>query len=318
MCPIVELVLLRRLVALVGLSSSLVCCGARSQLAESRVEPSDSALDGTGEDARSDRPTDTMIDVVADRALDAVRAADSASDAALLRDAIDDAIDGGADVIVDGSTPFELRDDVFLPADWTAEDPPRPSCSTDYARFLGGNEPRSEHVSDRGNPPSGWRLRTGPIAISAERCTHWIDAYHQRTDAVSRGLCRYEISFDHRVEASGLWNNGAFESAISGSGSAVFGVIASSSARVVGALRAGPAASSPMWATSRWQVTRAQLTAAGIGVGAVVRFGIRAGNSTNIDQARIGYFIDNTVDHFVVQRFVDPNEDGDCSDATRG
>lgn len=311
MCPIVELVLFRRLVALVGLSSSLVCCGARSQLAASRVESSDSALDGSIDDVRSDRPTDAMIDVVADRALDAVSVVDSASDGALLRDAIDVAID-------DGSTPFELRDDVFLPADWTAEDPPRPSCSTDYARFLGGNEPRSEHVSDRGNPPSGWRLRTGPIAISAERCTHWIDAYHQRTDVVSRGLCRYEISFDHRVEASGLWNNGAFESAISGSGSAVFGVIASSSARIVGALRAGPAASSPMWATSRWQVTRAQFSAAGIGVGAVVRFGIRAGNSTNIDQAGIGYFIDNTVDHFVVWRFVDPNADGDCSDATRG
>jgi hypothetical protein len=312
-------VLLRRLVALVALSTALVCCGARSQLAESRVVPSDSALDVARDDVQSDRPTDAALDVVPDRSFDAL---DGASDGAVLRDAteasIDGALDSGTDATADGSASFELRDDVFLPADWRAENPPRPSCSTDYARFLGGNEPRSEPVADRGNPPSGWRLRTGPIANSAERCTHWIDAYHQRTDVVLGSLCHYEISFEHRVEGAGLWNNGAFESPIPSSGSAMFGVIASSSARIEGALRAGPATSSSLWSSSLWRVTRAQLASAGMVVGSAVRFGVRAGNSTNIEQAGIGYFIDNTVDRFVVLRFVDPNGDGDCSDATRG
>lgn len=307
-----------------GLAWGAVRCGARSQLIQPPFAPIDAADNGPVIDVAIDVPIDARL------ALDADAGGNDAD--ALLSDAedVDSAIDSGVpqdarldeDVRVDGradaNAPFEIRDETFLAADWTGENLPRPFCSTDYATFVGGNDPRSEPVSNRGNPPSGWRLRTGPIANSAERCTHWIDAYHRRSDVVLRNLCRYEISFDHRVEDAGLWNNGTFESPIPGSGSAVFGVVASAAVRLEATLRAGPAASSRVWNNSLWQLTRQQLAAAGVGVGSVLRFGARAGNSTNVDQSGIGYFVDNTIDRFVVLRFVDPNDDGDCSDAIRG
>ncbi len=299
----------RTLVSLVALALASTGCGARSAL----IAPSSPDADGA-----IDAGIDAGIDSAADVALDAGAAtdADSAADAAPLADARDDVV--SIDVRADAAVGFEIRDEVFLSADWTAENPTQLFCSTDYARYLGGNDPKSEPVADRGDPPSGWRLRTGPIATSAQRCTHWIDGYHRSADALPRALCHYEISFDHRVEAAELWSNGALQSPLPTSGSAVFGVVASSSARLAGELRSGAAASSRAWSRSLWHVTRAQLSAAGVGVGSVIRFGMRAGNSTNIDQAGIGYFVDNTMDRFVVRRFVDPNDDGDCSDATPG
>jgi hypothetical protein len=289
----------------------LTRCGARSELIETRSLAADGAID-----ARTDASRDAAPDATADVSLDAGIAADCAADGAPTADARDDV--EAVDVRADAGGAFEIRDEVFLSIDWTAENPTQPFCSTDYARYLGGNEPRSEPVADRGDPPSAWRLRTGPIATSAQRCTHWIDAYHRSADVVPRSLCHYEISFEHRVEAAELWSGGRFQSALSSSGSALFGVVASSAARLAGELRSGAAASSRAWGRSLWHVTRAQLSASGVGVGSVARFGIRAGNSTNTDQTGIGYFVDNTVDDFVVRRFVDPNDDGDCSDATPG
>jgi hypothetical protein len=311
----------RTLVSLVALALASARCGARSELIAASPPAADGAIDAgidSAADARVDAGADARIDSAADVSLDAGIAtdADSAPDAAPLADARDDVV--SSDVRADAAVGFEIRDEVFLSVDWTAENPTQPFCSTDYVRYLGGNEPRSEPVADRGDPPSAWRLRTGPIATSAQRCTHWVDGYHRSADVLPRALCHYEISFDHRVEAAGLWINGAFQSPLPTSGSALFGVAAASSARITGELRSGAAASSRAWARSQWHVTRAQLSAAGVSVGGVVRFGIRAGNSTNIDQAGLGYFVDNTIDRFVVRRFVDPNDDGDCSDATPG
>ena len=85
----------------------------------------------------------------------------------------------------------------------------------------------------------------------------------------------------------------------------------------VGVRIEGVGVSGPTWARSRWRISRADLDTAGLS-GETLRFGVLFVNSSAPGNAGLGYFVDNTLDNFEVVRFIDPNEDGDCADATPG